>query len=40
MSTHGAEVNWAVIGTGFISQSISDDLRLTPGARPPRGVLP
>lgn len=33
MSTHGAEVNWAVIGTGFISRSISDDLRLTPGAR-------
>ncbi|SEB45761.1 Gfo/Idh/MocA family protein [Microbacterium hydrocarbonoxydans] len=33
MTTHGAEVNWAVIGTGFISQSIADDLRLTPGAR-------
>lgn len=30
---HGAQVNWAVIGTGFISQSISDDLHLTPGAR-------
>ena len=33
MTTHGAEVNWAIVGTGFISQSISDDLHLTPGAR-------
>lgn len=30
---HGAGVNWAIVGTGFISQSISDDLHLTPGAR-------
>lgn len=30
---HGAEVNWAVVGTGFISQSISADLGLTSGAR-------
>lgn len=28
-----AEVNWAVIGTGFISRSISADLGLIPGAR-------
>ncbi|WP_240747168.1 Gfo/Idh/MocA family oxidoreductase [Microbacterium sp. K24] len=28
-----AEVNWAVVGTGLLSQSISDDLGLTPGAR-------
>ncbi|WP_230108783.1 Gfo/Idh/MocA family protein [Microbacterium foliorum] len=33
MTTRHTEVNWAVVGTGFISQSIADDLRLTPGAR-------
>lgn len=33
MSIRRAEVNWAVVGTGFISQSISADLGLTPGAR-------
>lgn len=33
MPTHRAVVNWAVVGTGFISQSISEDLGLTPGAR-------
>lgn len=30
---HDADVNWAVVGTGFISQSISADLGLTSGAR-------
>nr|WP_314840787.1 Gfo/Idh/MocA family oxidoreductase [uncultured Microbacterium sp.] len=33
MTTQDTETNWAIIGTGFISQSISDDLRLVPGAR-------
>lgn len=33
MTIQRAEVNWAVVGTGFVSQCIAEDLRLTPGAR-------
>lgn len=32
MTAQRTELNWAVVGTGFISQSVADDLRLTPGA--------
>ncbi|MGO4298761.1 Gfo/Idh/MocA family protein [Leifsonia sp. RAF41] len=33
MTDPRAELHWAVVGTGSISQSLSDDLALTPGAR-------
>jgi predicted dehydrogenase len=30
---HQEQVNWAVVGTGFVSQSVADDLGLVSGAR-------